>query len=145
MLANCRSQFLLDRLRRCLKLFVSTDSTSSHEVVSQFGLEVFYTRKTPKTIANTESPARMFIWMKPWSAIDHQHHRRKGGVNSVMVGRTDPSNSDNRNGVCVCACVMCLQYSIIYGNNIWPRLIMIIMKFIILYFTEIAHTDDDFP
>ena len=37
-----------------------------------------------------------------------------------MVGRTDPSNSDNQNGdggglvyVCVCACVMCLQYNIL--------------------------------
>ena len=31
------------------------------------------------------------------------------GVNFVMVGRTDPSNSDNQNGddglVCVCTCV----------------------------------------
>ena len=38
-LANDRSQFLLDRLGRCLKLFVSTDSTSYHEFASQFGLE----------------------------------------------------------------------------------------------------------
>ena len=48
----------------------------------------------------------------------------KGGVNSVMDGRTDPSNSDGgggcvrvRESVCVCtcvrACVMCLQYTII--------------------------------
>ena len=41
MLANCRSQFLLDRLGRCLKLFVSTDSTSCHECASQFGLAFF--------------------------------------------------------------------------------------------------------
>ena len=27
-LSNCRSQFMLDRLGRCLKLFVSTESTS---------------------------------------------------------------------------------------------------------------------
>ena len=37
-LAYRRSQFLLDRLGRYLKLFVSTDSISSHEFASQFGL-----------------------------------------------------------------------------------------------------------
>ena len=47
-LANCRSQFLLDRLGRCLKLFVSTDSTSCHEFASQFGLEFFLSEKHPK-------------------------------------------------------------------------------------------------
>ena len=38
--ANCRSQFLLDRLGRCLKLFVSTVIPSSHEFASQFGLVI---------------------------------------------------------------------------------------------------------
>ena len=52
-LVNCRSQFLLDRLGRCLKLFVSTESTSCHEFASQFGLDILYMQKTPKTIANT--------------------------------------------------------------------------------------------
>ena len=32
----------------------------------------------------------------------------------------------------------------IYDNNILPRLIMIIIKIIFLYFIEIAHTDE-FP
>ena len=59
--ANCRSQFLLDRLGRCLKLFVSTDSTSCHEFASKFGLAIcIYAKKNQKTIANTESPARLF-------------------------------------------------------------------------------------
>ena len=40
-LANCRSKFLLDCLRRCLKLFVSTESTSCHEFASQFGQDIF--------------------------------------------------------------------------------------------------------
>ena len=44
--ADCRSQFLLDRLGRCLKLIVSYRGTSSHEFASQFGLEFVYTRKT---------------------------------------------------------------------------------------------------
>ena len=48
-LANCRSQYLLDNLGKCLKLFVSTESSSSHEFTSQFSLAIFYTRKTPKT------------------------------------------------------------------------------------------------
>ena len=68
-----------------------------------------------------------------------------------MVGRTDPSNSDNQNGdggglvcarVCVCMCVR--DVFAIYDNNTLPRLIMIIIKIMFLYFIEIAHTDD-FP
>ena len=39
--ANCRSQFLLDRLGRCLKLTGSSESISCHEFVFQFGLEFF--------------------------------------------------------------------------------------------------------
>ena len=49
MLANRRSQFLLDCLGRCLKLIVSYRGTSSHEFASQFGLEFFYTRKNSQT------------------------------------------------------------------------------------------------
>ncbi len=49
MLANCRSQFLLDRLGRCLKLFVSTESISCFEFASQFGLAGFFIlEKHPK-------------------------------------------------------------------------------------------------
>ncbi len=46
--ADCRSQFLLDRLGRCLKLIVSYRGTSSHEFASLFGLEFFIREKTPK-------------------------------------------------------------------------------------------------
>ena len=46
--ANCRSQFLLDLLGRCLKLSVSAESISCHEFAFQFGLAIFYTRKTSK-------------------------------------------------------------------------------------------------
>ena len=52
-LATCRSQFLLDRLGRCLKLIVCSQGTSCHEFASQFGLEFFYTQKKPKP----DSPA----------------------------------------------------------------------------------------
>ena len=46
--------------------------------------------------------------------------------------------------VCVCAFVRACMRDVfaIYDNNILPRLIMIIIKIIFLYFIEIAHTDD---
>ena len=78
-----------------------------------------------------------------------------------MVGRTDPSNSDNQNGdcgglvrpcarVCVCVCELaCVRACVrdvfaIYDDNILPMLIMIIIKIMFLYFIEITHTHD-FP
>ena len=76
-----------------------------------------------------------------------------------MVGRTNTTNSDARGwGVrvreCdrVCACVRvcaraCMHACVrdvfeIYDNYIFPGLIMIINKIIILYFIQIRHTDD---
>ena len=54
LLASCRSQFLLDRLGKCLKLFVSTVGTSCHKFASQYGLEIFlYDKLGPKTTPNT--------------------------------------------------------------------------------------------
>ena len=41
---------------------------------------------------------------------------------------------------CVRACVR--DVFAIYDNDILPRLIMIIIKIIILYFIQIRHTDD---
>ena len=92
----------------------------------------FNTRKTPKTITNTESPARLFIWMKQRPAIDRQQNRRNGALTLSWLGATDPSNNDNLNGdgdggvcacisahACVCACVMCLQYTIIIFDPGW--------------------------
>ena len=71
-----------------------------------------------------------------------------------MVGRNDTENIDGRGwGVCVCASVCvrtsmhtCVRdvFAIIYDDNILPRLIMIIIKIIIVYFIQIRHTDD-FP
>ena len=60
-----------------------------------------------------------------------------------------PTNSDNLYGGGdggVCACVRACMHDVfaIYHNNILPRLIMIIIKIIILYFIQIRHTDD-FP
>ena len=51
------------------------------------------------------------VYLNEAAAIHRQWNRRKGGINFVMVGHTDPSNSDNLNddglwaGVCECACV----------------------------------------
>ena len=46
--------------------------------------------------------------------------------------------------MCVCAhaCVCTRDVFAIYDNNILPRLIMIIIKVIILYFIQVRHTDD---
>ena len=47
---------------------------------------------------------------------------------------------------CVRACMRACVRDVfaIYDNDILPRLIMIIIKIIILYFMQISHTDD-FP
>ena len=71
-LANCRSQFLLDRLGRCLKLFISAESTSCHELASQFGLELFYAKNT-QNLGETGPPVSVFISMasdQPLSPVE---------------------------------------------------------------------------
>ena len=93
-LANCRSHFLLDRLGRCLKLFVLTDGPSSHgpsshAFASQFGLAIFYTRKTPKTITKTESSAS-FCWM------NQRATRRKGAVTPATIDRSPKRQHNER-------------------------------------------------
>ena len=55
-LANCRSQFLLDRLGRCLKLFVSTESITCHEFASQFVLAIFLCAKNTQNYREYQSP-----------------------------------------------------------------------------------------
>ena len=61
LLANSRSQFLLDCLGRCLKLFISTDSTSSHEFASQFGLAIFLYAKNTQKLSRRPSPVQVFV------------------------------------------------------------------------------------
>ena len=46
---------------RCLKLFISTDSTSSHEFASQFGLAIFYMRKTHKSYHEDRVPRKCLL------------------------------------------------------------------------------------
>ena len=68
-----------------------------------------------------------------------------------MGRRTETANGDGDGwGVRVRECVRvrapmhaCVHdVFAIYDNNILPRLIMIMIKIIFLYFIEIAHTDD---
>ena len=59
---------------------------------------------------------------------------------SSRLGATDASNRNGDDGVCACA----HDVFAIYDNNISPRLIMIIIKIMILYFIQIRDTDD-FP
>ena len=131
---------------------------------------ILYTRKTSKTIANTASHTRMFISMKHRPAIHGQRNMRKEGVCSSWLGAHRPITATilmvtavgrwvcARSRVCACVRVgMCTSVRVrartcvhacvrdvfvIYDNIIWPRLIMIIIKTIILYFIQITHTDD---
>ena len=101
-------------------------------------------RKTPKT---SGKPGRQCQCLFRWPAASYCHQRSGP---SRLAG-TYPSNSDTATAVCVgcvcalvraCACVCsCLRSCVracmracvrdvfaIYNNNIWPRLIMIIIK-----------------
>ena len=70
-----------------------------------------------------------------------------------MVGRIDTANCDGRwwgwgervrECERVCACVRACMRDVfaLYDNDILPRLIMIIIKIIILYFIQIRQPDD---
>ena len=75
----------------------------------------------------------------------------KGGVNFVMDGRTPTRRTATTwmvtaVGGCARMCMRACMRDVfaIYDNIICPRLIVIIIKTIILYFIQITHTDD-FP
>ena len=59
--ADCKSQFLLDRLGRCLKLIVSSGSASCHEFASQFGLAFFLYAKNIHKLSRMPSLAHMAV------------------------------------------------------------------------------------
>ena len=154
------SQFLLDPLGRCLKLFVSTESTSSHDFASQFGVAFFYTRKTPQQLTEDLRPREwLFEWTRERSLIASDPSKRGVNCDTVMRQRPKEQRQPERRRRCVYAraharerarayvraCVgVCMCVFAIYENNIWPRLIMIIIKIRILFFIHITHTDD-FP
>ena len=90
---NCRSQFLLDCLGRCLKLSVSTDGTSSHEVASHFGLAIFVYAKNTQKLSRRPSPAQVFVECASHGrsiAIDNM-----SGNNSDHIGERLNQNGDN--------------------------------------------------
>ena len=89
----------------------------------------------------------LFISMDHRPAIVSPASKSRAPNHDGLIGRTDTANSD---GVCACswvwACVhvhACVRdVFAIYDNDILPRLIIIIIKIIILYFIQIRHTDD---
>ena len=123
LLSNCRTQFLLDRrLGRCLKLFVSTESTSCQEFVSQFGLALFIREKHPKPQGNRVDSTSVFFNEQATGGTSEK------GRNAVTVGRHQyiEQRSPERRRWCVCACVHACDVFAIYDNNSLPRLIMIV-------------------
>ena len=91
-LANCRSQLLFDRLETCFKLFVSTDSTFSHEFASQFGIHTILKAKNIQQLSRRPSPAQLSVY-EP--AIDRS---KRGGDAShgraIASGNMSGGNSD---------------------------------------------------
>ena len=92
LLASCRSQFLLDRLGKCLKLFVSTVGTSCHKFASQYGLDMFlYAKFGPKTTPNTGSGPVAYclpvtLDRSPATTCFSGDHRGPCGVRSSQYG-----------------------------------------------------------
>ena len=109
-------------------MFISTDSTSCHEFASQFSLEICLCAKNIEYYREYRV-AHDTVYLHE-AATGHSTAAKRKRI-FVMVGRTDPSNSDNQNGdvgglgnlvracvracvhACMHACVMCLQYTII--------------------------------
>ena len=103
MFANCRSQFLLDRLGRCL--YVSSDSTSCHEFASQF-CPAFFVRKTSINYHESRS-SRIWLLNRPAapvtmrSRLNGQRPVGAAATTAVILSRTDwpkQQKSASRNG-----------------------------------------------
>ena len=69
---------MLDRLRRCLKLFISTVIPSSHEFASQFGLAHFLQAKNTQKLS--QEPNR-----HAGIQLNDPATRRKGVVTVVEI------------------------------------------------------------
>ena len=137
--ANCWSQFLLDHLGKCLKLFVSTDSTSCHDFASQSAYNFFIREKHPKPRGNRAITASVYF--------NGQRPALSPAERAVAVGRHRIAITCTAVTAAVCVCV-CMRASVrdvfaIYDKNIFANDNLII-KIIILYFIQIRHTDD-FP
>ena len=98
MFANCRSQLLLDRLGRRKTFFVSTDSPSCHEFLSQFGPAIFlYAKKHPQIRGNRVARASVYLNKQ---AIDHDWSAatRRKAIGRHGWSPAIPSNSNNLYG-----------------------------------------------
>ena len=69
-----------------------------------------------------------------------------GALTPSRLGANDASNLNGDSGVCVCvrACTCVRDVFAIYDNNISPRLIMIIIEIINLYFIKIRQSNSTF-
>ena len=119
--ANCWSQFYLDHFGRCLKLFISTERTSSHEFASQFGLARFlYAKNTKKTRGKRVGRASLFEWTSDQPRLIAS---RKGALTASRIDASCPSN----NGLITDCCfsrinphIFCFQYfnSLAYSKQV---------------------------
>ena len=121
-------------------------STSCHEFASQFGLEFFYYAKNLGG-NRTTSASVYFNGQRPaivTSGAGRQTHRIAITWTTTVCGCV---HTFERVRAHACTCVRSCVRDVfaIYDNNIWPRLIMIIIKKILFHiFIQIRHTDD-FP
>ena len=90
---------MLDRLERCLKLFVSTDSTSCHEFASQSGLDFSMREKHPNPRENRSARASVYF--------NGQRPALSPAEQAVTVGRHRIAiTCTAATAVCVCMCML---------------------------------------
>ena len=103
--ADCRSQFLLDRLGRCLKLIVSSGSTSCHEFASQFGLAFFLYAKNIHKLSRMPSLAHKWLLNEKGrnaglagdrSTVSSKHTRAFNGHSTDRLSQHDENNKSKR-------------------------------------------------
>ena len=101
--ADCRSQFFLDRLGRCLKLIVSYRGTSSHECASQCGLAFLYTWKTSINYRECRPSLNCLLNEKGRNAglagdrstVSGKHTRAFNGHSTDRLNHTTKTTSQN--------------------------------------------------
>ena len=77
-----------------LKLFVSTDSTSSHEFASQFDLAIFYKRQTHKSYREDRVPRKCLL-NAPVTFDRSIARDNTSDNNSDHIGERSSQNGDN--------------------------------------------------
>ena len=92
------SQFLLDGIGRCIKLFVLTDSTSCHEFASQFGLAYLLYPKNTQEISRRPTVEHTWLLLPAtpvtmWSRLNRQLDI---GAAVILSGDRFSQNSENQ-------------------------------------------------